>query len=158
MIQLLGFRLEERSYALPLSAVERVVRAVDILPLPKAPPIVLGIINMGGRIIPAVNMRPRLGLPDRGMEPADQIIIGHTPKRTVALVVEEVSGVLERPAREVVPAEEILPGLEGVHGVVRLEDGMVLISDLHKFLSLEEEAALDEALAGVQTRDAPPTF
>ena len=43
--------------------------------------------------------------------------------------------------------------MEGVQGVVRLEDGMILIYDLNKFLSLEEETALDEALAETKNLD-----
>src|SRR3990167_7870765 len=127
MIQLVGFNLDDRSYALTLSAVERILRAVEITPLPKAPPIVLGIVNVSGRIIPVVNMRQRFHLPDREIEPRDQVILGQTGHRTVALVVDEVSSVVERPESEVIAAHEILPGLAGVHGVARFEDGMILI-------------------------------
>ena len=153
MIQLVGFSLDDRRYALTLSVVERIVRAVDIVPLPKAPPIVLGIINVGGTIIPVFNIRQRFHLPDREIEPWDQVILGKLGLRTVALVVDEVSSVVERPESEVTAAQEILPGLEGVQGVVRLEDGMILIYDLNKFLSLEEETALDEALAETKNLD-----
>jgi len=153
MIQLIGFSLDDRRYALTLSAVERILRAVEITPLPKAPPIVLGIVNVGGRIIPVVNMRQRFRLPDREIEPRDQFIIGLTGRRTVALVADEVSSMVERPERDVIAAHDILPGLEGVEGVVRLEDGMILIYDLNKFLSLEEETALDEALAETKNLD-----
>jgi len=153
MIQLVAFSLDDRRYALPVSAVERIIRAVEITPLPKAPAIVLGIVNVGGRVIPAVNMRRRFHLPDREIELRDQVILGQTGRRTVALIVDEVSGVAERPESEVIAAHEILPGLEGVHGVARFEDGMILIYDLNKFLSLEEETVLDEALAKTKNLD-----
>ena len=153
MVQLVAFHLDDRLYALPLSAVERVIHAIEITPLPKAPPIVLGIVNVGGRIIPVVNVRQRFRLPDRVTEPRNQVILGQTGLRTVALVVDEVSSVVERPESEVTATQEILPGLEGVQGVVRLEDGMILIYDLNKFLSLEEETALDEALAETKNLD-----
>jgi len=153
MIQLVAFSLNDRRYALPLAVVERIVRAVDITPLPKAPPIVLGIVNVGGTIIPVVNMRQRFRLPDREIEPRDQFILGRTGRRIVALVADEVSSVAERPESEVIATQEILPGLEGVEGVVGLDDGMILIYDLTKFLSLEEETALDEALAETKHLD-----
>ena len=57
--QIVVFALDEPRYALPLSAVERVVRAVEITPLPKAPEIVLGVINMQGQVVPAVDIRKR---------------------------------------------------------------------------------------------------
>ena len=153
MIQLVAFSLNDQRYALSLSAVERIIRAVEITALPKAPAIVLGIVNVGGRIIPVVNVRQRFHLLDREIEPRDQVILGQTGRRTVALVVDEVSSVVARPESEVIAAHEILPGLEGLHGVARLEDGMILIYDLDKFLSLEEEAVLDRALAKAENLD-----
>jgi purine-binding chemotaxis protein CheW len=133
--------------------VERIIRAVEVTPLPRAPAIVLGIVNVGGRIIPVVNMRQRFRLPDRQIEPRDQVVLGQTGRRTVALVVDEVSSVVERAENEIIAAHEILPGLEGVHGVAKFDDGMILIYDLNRFLSLEEETVLDEALAKANNPD-----
>jgi len=151
MIQLLAFGMAQQRYALPLAAVERVVRAVEITPLPKAPPMVLGIVNIGGHIVPVFNVRSRFRLPERDMDLRDQLILGQTEHRMVALVVDEVSAVMERAESEVITAQEILPGLEYVQGVARLEDGMILIHDLDKFLSSEEEVILDRALAEAQS-------
>ena len=153
MVRLVSFSLDNRCYALPLSTVDRVVRVVEITPLPKAPAIVLGIINVGGRILPVVNVRQRFHLPDRDIALRDQMILGKTGRRCVALVVDEVSRVTECQESEFIAGHEILPGMEGVHGVARLPDGMILIYDLHQFLSLEEESALDEALATIENRD-----
>jgi purine-binding chemotaxis protein CheW len=140
------FVLDGQRYALHLSAVERIIRAVEVTPLPKAAEIVLGIINMQGRIIPVVNIRRRFRLPEREIDLSDQLIIANTIKRSVALVVDEVRGVIEQAQEEVVPAEAVLPGAKYVEGVVKLEDGMILIHDLNRFLSLEEERSLDKAL------------
>ncbi len=41
---------------------------------------------------------------------------------------------------------DVLSGMEYVEGVAKLEDGMVLIHDIEKFLSLEEEIKLDKAI------------
>ena len=150
MIQLVELNLDDQRYALRLSTVERVIRAIEITPLPKAPEIVLGIVNIGGRIIPVINVRKRFRLPEKEIELGDHLILGQTGRRPVALVVDEVSSVVERPEAEVIAAQEILPGLAYVQGIAKLEDGMILIHDLDKFLSLEEEAALDKALASAQ--------
>jgi len=145
-IQLVVFTLDEQRYAVHLAVVERIVQVVDITPLPKAPEIVLGIINMQGRIIPVIDIRGCFGLPERDINLSDQLIIANTSTRTVALVVDGVNGVIERPAEDVISAEKILPKIEQVEGVVKLEDGMVLIHDLEQFLSLHEEKALHEAM------------
>jgi purine-binding chemotaxis protein CheW len=141
-----AFTLDEGHYALDLNAVERIIQTVEVTLLPEAPDIVLGVINIHGKIIPVVNIRRRFHLPEKDIEPTNRLIIAHTLKRTVALVVDVVLGVIETPEDRVVKADTVLPGMDYVQGVVKMEDGMILIHDLNKFLSLEEEKTLDTAI------------
>lgn len=140
------FTLDDGRYALPLPAVDRIIRAVEVTPLPKAPQIVLGVVNVHGRVIPVVNIRQRFRLPEREIDPSDQFIIARTAKRIVALVVDAVAGVREHLERDMVKAEDVLPAMEYVEGVIKLDGGLILVHDLDKFLSLEEEEALDDAV------------
>jgi len=146
LYQLVVFTLNEQRYALCLRAVERVFYFVEVTHLPQAPEIVLGVVNVRGRIIPVVDIRKRLRLPDRETNLSDRLIVAQTSRRTVALIADAVSGVVEGSKDELIAAETILPGLEYVEGVTKLEDGMILIHNLEKFLSLEEEKTLDQAL------------
>ena len=148
MSDLLLFSLDNRQYALPLPFVERVVRAAALTPLPKAPAIVLGILDLAGRVVPAVDPRRRFRLPERELRPSDQFIIAQSRSLTLALVVDGTLGVIPEPAPEETQADAIPPGTEYVAGVTRTADGLVLIHDLDSFLSLAEEAALADALAG----------
>jgi purine-binding chemotaxis protein CheW len=141
------FNLDELRMALVLPAVERVVRAVYFNPLPDAPQIVLGVVNVQGRVIPVVNMRKRFRLPDRETALTDRLVIAQTIRRTVALAVDSVAGVVEYPGPALVGAGDILPGLKYVTGVAKLDDGLIFIHDLDRFLSLDEEETLDRALA-----------
>lgn len=145
-IRLVVFRLDAQRYALPLAAVERIVRAVEVTPLPNAPSIVLGVIDVEGHVLPVLNIRQRFLLPERNPGPDDQFLIAQTGRRMVALVVDETEGVIERPESAVVDAAQIVPGLEQFQGVFRLDDGLVLIYDLEKFLSLDEARVLDQAM------------
>ena len=143
---LLIFTLDDQRYALHLSAVDRTARMVEITPVPKAPGIVLGVITVQGRIVPVLNIRRRFGLAERKPGLGDHLIIARTAKRTVALAVDGVHDVIERPAGEIIPPSAIVPGMEQVEGVVKLEDGLVFIHDLGGFLSLDEEQALEAAI------------
>jgi len=144
-MQLLAFSVGDNRYALPLPAVERIVRAVEVTPLPDAPDTILGLINVQGQIMPVLNMRRRLGLPEREINLSDRLIIGHTSKRTVALLVDAVSGVIEPEGQEVITAEKILPGAGCVGEVAKLAEEIVLVQDLDTFFSFEEEEALSGA-------------
>jgi purine-binding chemotaxis protein CheW len=144
--QLTIFTLDERRYALRLTAVDRVVRAVHISSLPQAPGIVLGIVNVQGRVIPIINMRRRFRLPEREITLTDRLIIAHTARRQVGLMVDAVEDVMEYPRQSITGSDSILPGMEYVEGVVKLQDGMAYIHDLGQFLSLEEETSLAQAM------------
>ena len=145
-VDLVIFTLDESRFALKLPAVERVVRVVEITPLPKAPDIVLGIIDVQGGIIPVVNVRRRFRLPKREMQLNDQIVIARTVKRTVALLADDVTGVMACPKARIVEAEKVVSGMEFVEGIVKIDEGMILIHNLDTFLSLDEEKSLDDAL------------
>lgn len=143
---LLVFSLDEQRYAIPLSAADRVVRMVAITPLPKGPDIVLGIVNFQGCVVPVIDMRRRFRLQVREIALSDQLVVAHTARRPVALVVDMALDVIPCPVQSLIAAEDILPNVEYVGGVVKLADGLILIYDLDEFLSLEEEKSLDRAL------------
>jgi purine-binding chemotaxis protein CheW len=144
---LIVFALAHQRYGLPLPVVDRVVRMVAVTPLPKSPDIVSGVINFQGQVIPVINMRRRFGLPEREFALSDQLVVAHTSRRPVALVADAVLDVMASSTQTLIEAESILPNVEYVEGVVKLPDGLILIHDLDKFLSLEEESSLDHALA-----------
>jgi purine-binding chemotaxis protein CheW len=143
---LLVFTLSEQRCALALSDVERIVHVVEINPLPKAPEIVTGLINLQGRAIPVLNIRTLFNLPKVEIALSDQMIIAHTSSRTVAILVDNAVGVVDYGREDSIAAEELFPGIGYLKGVVKLKDGIAYIYDLDKFLSLDEEAMLDRVL------------
>ena len=143
---LVVFALDNQHYALHLPAVEKTIRMVAITPLPQAPAIVIGVINLHGLVIPVLNIRRRFRLPERGARLSDQLIIARTAQRTVALAVDEVRGIIDNAAHQVVEPAAIVPGIEHLEGVVKMADGMIFIHDLDRFLSLDEEQALEAAI------------
>ncbi len=144
--RLIVFLLDDRQYALDLSVVEMVVRAVEITPLPKAPAVVYGLINVKGILAPALNIRKRFNLPEKDLNLKDQIIIARAKNRTVAMVVDAVQNVIESAELEVVKPETVIDDLEHVAGIVKLNGDMVFIHDLDNFLYPDEEEMLQEAI------------
>jgi purine-binding chemotaxis protein CheW len=140
------FRLGDQRYALMLAVVERIVRAVEVMPLPKSPAIVIGVINVEGRILPVLNVRGRAGLPDKEITARDHFLIARTAHRPVVLVIDEAEGVVESASADIVEPDGIVPGLDQLQGVIKLDDGVALIYDLERFLSVDETAVLDDAM------------
>lgn len=149
--QLVVFSLDERVYALRLSTVSRIVPAVYIAPLPGAPEVILGVIDVGGEMAAVFDLRKRFQLPPKPLVPEDRIILARTARRPVALVVDAVHGVAEPAEQDVVAAKEIIPGLPYVEGVVTLPGGLAVIHHLDAFLGFEEARELETALAAGAT-------
>jgi purine-binding chemotaxis protein CheW len=143
---LVVFSLDEQQFALDVRAVERVIRAVEISPLPGAPPTVRGVVNVEGRIVPVIDLRVRFGRSERALRLDDHFIIAHTGHRIVALMADTALGVVPAESDEVVAAPDIIPGIDGLEGVLKLNGNMVFIHDLHRFLSEDDHRALEEAL------------
>jgi purine-binding chemotaxis protein CheW len=144
--QLVAFSLDDRRFAVALSTVKRIERIVAVTPLPKAPAIVTGIVNFHGQVIPVVDIRSRFNLPFREPELNDHLLVLDTGRRVLAFIVDAAEGVIDASADQYADRKEILPGMDYVKGVVKLEDGMILIHDPETFLSLEEEHTLDAAM------------
>lgn len=147
MSQLVVWTLDEQRYALPLTAVERVVRAVAVTPLPDAPEVICGVIDFHKQLIPVVNMRRRLRLPPREVVPTDLLVLAHGANRRVAFFVDAVAGAIDQP-------EDTMASGDGgcIAGITRLAEGIALIQDLDRVLSLDDERVLDLALARKDAR------
>jgi len=105
-------------------------------------------VNFHGKIIPVFNIRKRFNLPDKETNLNDRFIIAHTSKRMVALIVDSVPNVTSKSKEEIINAATVLPKIEYVEGILKLKEGIILIHDLDKFLSLEEERELENSLKG----------
>lgn len=145
--EVLLFTLEGQRYALPLEEVRELVRAVRLTPLPRAPAVVEGLVDLRGELLPVLDMRRRFRLPARPLSSADHLVVAQAGPRRVALRVDRAEGLLalEPGALDTSPRE--LPGVGYVAGALKLPDGLVLLHELRTFLSEAESLELDEALA-----------
>lgn len=119
-------------------------------PLPGAPPIASGVINLHGAVIPVLDIRRRFGRPSRDFGLDGQLLIVRTPKRPAAFPVDEVVGVVALDAGTITSPAILLPGVAYLAGIAPTADGLLFIHDVDTFLSLEEEARLDAAVTEVQ--------
>ncbi|HMK71974.1 MAG TPA: chemotaxis protein CheW [Myxococcaceae bacterium] len=123
------FRVDSARYALPLSAVREVVVMPELLArIPRTGAAVTGVINLRGRVVTVVDLRPLLGLGEPGL-PAGKVLLLDRGRRDLAVGVSEVEGIehLDR----VVAGGTAPTGL--VRGVARLgavEVGMLDVEEL----------------------------
>jgi purine-binding chemotaxis protein CheW len=132
----LVFSLEGRRCALPLKRVERVLRAVEITPLPgaKLSPLVRGVINVHGKVVPVFDVR-KTRAKQEVHENEQMILVSLSDERRALILCDEVEGVREVETHEVASSGALLPAtLEGRGDVLTLAGELVYVNDLDALL------------------------
>lgn len=145
--EILFFKIAGRRGSLLLEDVIEVLRAVAITPLVRAPHLIEGIINVRGEIVPVLDMRTRFGLPKRKVALSDRFILVELGSRKIAMRVDEAGTIATIGKRALADAASAGPQGEGLVGVAIMEDGLALVHDIRRFLSVAEEEELDRALS-----------
>jgi purine-binding chemotaxis protein CheW len=143
---LVTFELGDLRLAIAADRVREVVRAVAIAPLPGAPAVVDGVIDVRGSVIPVFDTRYRFGLPSRPLSPDEHFLIVDAGDRDAALRVDRAGWLIDIPESAVMPRDRVTAGAPHVAGTVTLNDGVVLIHDVGTFLARAEAETLDAAL------------
>ncbi|MET0286867.1 MAG: chemotaxis protein CheW [Polyangiales bacterium] len=143
-IVVLVFEIEEHRYGIDTESVHEIVRAVSPTRLPKAPDVVMGLVNVRGEAVPLIDLRLRFGLPTRALGLHEVFVIVSARGRRCALRADAVRE-LERVPRESVSPPP--PRSQYAAGTTALADGLLVICDLDAFLEEAELLRLDAALA-----------
>ncbi|HSK47568.1 MAG TPA: chemotaxis protein CheW [Coriobacteriia bacterium] len=127
--QVVVFQVDGQRYALPIENVQEIQQIVAFSEVPGGGAGVLGMLNLRGQVIPAVEVRVLLGSAPGEHRLETPMVICRIDGDLVALVVDEVEDVLGVPAGCV----QEPPAMHGLAskmlGVARLDDGLVYILD-----------------------------
>lgn len=130
LTRLVVFRMEGQSYALPIEAVQEIQQMVAVSEMPGSSGAVLGVINLRGHVIPAIDMRTLVGLSFREPSLETPMIVTYTSHGVVALIVDEVEDVVEVQADDVQQPSAVHPLASRLLGVCRFEEGLVFLFDV----------------------------
>jgi purine-binding chemotaxis protein CheW len=127
-------------FGLRLDRVRDVFVPRGISQVPLAPPEVAGLLNLRGRIVTAIDLRRRLGLPPRSDGGAPVAVGIEEPGELYGLIVDRVGDVLwlKRSSYEVNPVNLDPRWTKVCAGVHRLEHGLMVVLDVDKVLDLNQ--------------------
>jgi purine-binding chemotaxis protein CheW len=114
--------------------VQEVLRFQHMTPVPQAPGVIEGLINLRGQIVTAIDMRGRLRLPPRAGDKSPMNIVVRTTGGAVSLLVDEIGDVLDMdPATYERPPENLDPAArELIRGVYKLKGRLLLVLDAER--------------------------
>src|SRR5207237_9026168 len=95
MGQYLTFKLWREEYAIEILRVQEIRGHSRITPIPNTPAYVKGVINLRCTVVPVVDLRCRLGMPDASDMRFSAIVVVPVGATIVGLFVDEVSDVAD---------------------------------------------------------------
>ena len=145
-LALLTFTMAGQAYGLPVNQVVRIIEMVTIIQLPGVPDLIQGIINLGGKVVPVMDLRRRFGLPPQAYGLYTPIIlvdidVGH---RIFGLIVDTVEQVLDVSGDDLEITEAIMPtelanqmttGAAYLAGAAKVDRQMILVLNVPALLS-----------------------
>lgn len=143
--QIVVFMLAERDFALRLADVVEILPMVALTAVPESSPWLPGVINLRGQTLPVIDLRKRLGLPTRDVDPSANIIIANPGKgEGVGLIVDRVLDVVSVTDTAFDPVGAMGGSEHPVRGVVRNLDRMIVVLDLDRVASGSPDLVLPE--------------
>lgn len=128
--------IEGQMFGIPVLTVQDVLGPQKITRIPLAPREVAGSLNLRGRIVTAVDVRLRLGLPNNGSENKGMSVVVDQGGELYSLLVDQVGEVLSLPAAKFERNPPTLDPMwrEFSAGIYRLDDKLLVVLDVAKLL------------------------
>jgi purine-binding chemotaxis protein CheW len=133
------FYLGELFFGVETVKVQEVLRHQLMTRVPLAPPVVSGLINLRGQIVTAIDLRRRLGLPERDPERLPLNVVVRDEDSAVSLLVDEIGEVLEvNPDQREDPPENTPEQVrKTLQGIYKLPDRLLLALATERLLQFE---------------------
>jgi purine-binding chemotaxis protein CheW len=143
----LMFRLGAEEYGIDITRITAIEELPQITAIPDMPNFVKGVINLRGKVIPAVDLRLRFGIEEKEYDDRTCIVIVSVNESTVGLIVDIVSEVHEIEKKDIgeAPSFKNVSGKEQyIAGLAKKGDEVKIILDVDKIISNEERLKLDQ--------------
>ena len=138
MRRLCTFYLDGMLFGIDVDAVQEVLRFQAMTPVPLAPRVVAGLINLRGQIVTALDLRRRLELLERPPEMLPANVVLRSSAVGASLLVDAVGEVVEVDDVAFEPPPETTRGVarELILGAYKLPERLLLLLDLKKTLEI----------------------
>jgi purine-binding chemotaxis protein CheW len=142
--QLVTFQLGEELYGVNIMDVKEIVRVQAIRAIPNAPMYVEGIFNLRSEIIPIINLHKRFHIRKLATTEEDELLSGFIildiDGMKLGIIIDRISRVVTIEKEDVQPPPQMFSGIgaEYIQGVVRQEEGYLIILDIRDLFNPKE--------------------
>lgn len=135
--------IENQLFGIPVLLVRDVLGPQHINIIPLAPPEVAGSLNLRGRVVTAIDVRKRLGLPPRSDDDPSMSVVVEHGNELYSLIIDSVGEVLSLPASasEGIPATLDDTWRSITNGIYQLKDQLMVELDIDRILDFADADA-----------------
>lgn len=146
-LQLVTFAIAGERFASDIFSVERVLRHTPPRTVPNTPPWLLGVIDYQERVVPVLDLRARFELPPAPPSAGTRIVVFDVGEQWVGAVVDAVHEVSTVARNEIEAPPPLFRGLtqDYVAGLLRRNDGVVIVLDATRLFTSQERLVLQRA-------------
>ncbi len=139
------FVLHDGLFGVEVERVQEIIPHQVMTDIPHAPRAVAGLINLRGDIVPAIDLRRCLELPERDGDALPINVVIRTGDGAVSLIVDEIGDVLEVSDQSYEPPPENLrDGMRQlIRGIFKLGDGLLMVLSTEAAITAATEAIDD---------------
>lgn len=148
LTQAVTFQLDGQLYGLPIEVVQEIQQLVEFTPLPDKAPALLGLIDVRGHVVPALDLRVLVGLEPKPFTLQTPMVFCRARGHIVCLIVDEVEDVIDLPATGLQPPSSLYSLADRLIGMCRLPQGLVLLLDIERLVPDAALAAADARSGG----------
>lgn len=136
-IQFIVIKVGEEQYGIDIKYVDNIIHMSSITRVPKVAPYVKGVINVRGEVIPVMNIRTKMGLPEAEYTKDTRIVIVKSEQQGfVGLIVDAVREVVTLEVDNIEKMSYEKTGKDMfVTGVGKHQGGLISLLDLNEVLS-----------------------
>ncbi len=138
--QFVVFKLASEEYAVSILQVQEIKRMTDITRVPHTPDYLQGVMNLRGSVLPVIDLKKRLNLPENDYTDDTRIVIVKTDETAVGLIVDAVSEVTSvRKDQVELPQAVGTGGADYISGVGKLDGRLLILLNLEAIIGLQSE-------------------
>lgn len=143
-VQYVIFRLEDEYYGAEIQNIQEVILPETPTRVPNNPDFIEGVIDYRGEVIPVLDLKKRFKLGAVEYTKDAKFIVVQMGDKYIAIIVDEVIEILRSDTENIEePPEMTRIGKEYITGVVRMDDRLVILLDLSKVLTVDEQEILE---------------
>jgi purine-binding chemotaxis protein CheW len=131
--QYVTFFLRDDEIGIPILQCREIVRVGAITRVPEAPDHVRGVVNLRGRVLPAIDTRKCLGYEAAPPTSRSRLLVVDVAGRAFALLVDRIARILKLATADIAPPPESARVRAAV-GVARDGDKTIYITDAERIL------------------------